>query len=139
MIIIVAAHSHCILYIEGMGEGKRKRGRQKKLWFDNIRERTGLSHIRAKCSAQNRSAWRRMIKKCAVFVGNARITASVCCVNRIALSFASVSHDRVSFLTTLLISQCSADNKIKISSSRWWRFQLATSPINRKAFQCEIR
>ena len=49
--------------VEGMVEGKRKRGRQKKQWFDNIREWTGLSYIRAKCSAQNRSEWRRIIKK----------------------------------------------------------------------------
>ena len=51
--------------VEGMVEGKRKRGRQKKHWFDNIREWTGVSYMRAKRSAQNRSAWRRTIKKCA--------------------------------------------------------------------------
>ena len=51
--------------VEGVVEGKRKRGRQKKSWFDNIREWTGLSYMRAKRSAQNRSAWRRTIKKCA--------------------------------------------------------------------------
>ena len=51
--------------VEGMVEGKRKRGRQKKQWFDNIREWTGLSYMRAKRSAQNRSAWRRTIKRCA--------------------------------------------------------------------------
>ena len=37
--------------VEGMVEGKRKRGRQKKQWFDNIREWTGLSYMRAKRSA----------------------------------------------------------------------------------------
>ena len=46
-----------ILQIEGMVEGKRKRGRQKKQWFDNIREWTGLSYMRVKRSAQNRSVW----------------------------------------------------------------------------------
>ena len=51
--------------VEGMVEGKRKRGRLKKSWFDNIKEWTGLSYMRAKRSAQNRSAWRRTIKKCA--------------------------------------------------------------------------
>ena len=51
--------------VEGMVEGKRKRGRQKKHWFDNIREWTGLSYMRAKRSAQDRSAWRRTIKRCA--------------------------------------------------------------------------
>ena len=33
--------------------------------FDNIREWTGLSYMRVKHSAQNRSEWRRTIKKCA--------------------------------------------------------------------------
>ena len=41
--------------VEGMVEGKRKRGEQKKQWFDNIREWTGLSYMRAKRSAQQ---WR---------------------------------------------------------------------------------
>ena len=50
--------------VEGMVEGKWKRGRQKKQWFDNIREWTGLSYMRLKRSAQNRSAWRGTIKKC---------------------------------------------------------------------------
>ena len=47
--------------VKGMVKGKRKRGRQK----NNIREWTGLSYMRAKHSAQHRSAWRRTIKKCA--------------------------------------------------------------------------
>ena len=51
--------------VEGMVEEKRKRGRQKKSWFDNIREWTELSYMRAKRSAQNRSAWGRTIKECA--------------------------------------------------------------------------
>ena len=54
--------------VESMVEGKRKRDRQKKQWFDNIREWTGLSYMRAKRSAQNRSAWRRTIKKCVELV-----------------------------------------------------------------------
>ena len=49
--------------VEGMVEGERKRGRQKNQWFDNIREWTGLSYKRAKRSAQDRSAWSRIIKK----------------------------------------------------------------------------
>ena len=31
--------------IEGKVEGKRKRGRQKKNWFDNIREWTGFNYV----------------------------------------------------------------------------------------------
>ena len=40
--------------VQGMVEGKRKRGRHKKSWFDNIREWTGLSYMRAKrkCTKQ---------------------------------------------------------------------------------------
>lgn len=49
--------------IEGTIEGKRKRGRQKKQWYDNIREWTGLSYVKAKRSAQDRTAWRSIIKR----------------------------------------------------------------------------
>ena len=67
---------------------------------------------------------------------NARITASVCCADRIALSFAGVLHDRVVVVvfflkTTLLISpmKCRGKKKKKKKSRFcWWRFQLATSP-----------
>ena len=55
--------SFTLQIVEGLVEGKRKRGRQNKQWFDNIREWTGLSYMRAKCSAQDRSAWRRTIKR----------------------------------------------------------------------------
>jgi hypothetical protein len=56
--------------IEGKVEGKRKRGRQKKKWYDNIREWTGLSYIQAKRLAQDRRAWRGEVKKCAEVVAN---------------------------------------------------------------------
>ena len=50
----------------------------------------------------------------------------------IALSFAGVLHDRVFFENNFAdlsdVVQVKK-KKIKISSSRWWRFQLATSPI----------
>ena len=35
---------HTLQIVEGMVKGKRKRGRQKKSWFDNIKEWTGLSY-----------------------------------------------------------------------------------------------
>ena len=41
--------------IEGKVEGKRKRDRQKKNWFDNIREWTGFNYVQAKRAAQDRT------------------------------------------------------------------------------------
>ena len=56
--------------IEGMIDGKRRRGRQKKQWFDNIREWSGMSYTQAKHLAQNRKAWRNQTKRCADVVAN---------------------------------------------------------------------
>ena len=53
-----------IQIVGGMIEGKRKRGGQKKNnGFDNIKEWTGLRYMMAKRSVQNRSGWKRIIKK----------------------------------------------------------------------------
>ena len=52
--------------IEGKMDGKRKRGRQKKKWYDNIKEWTGLTYTQAKRLAQNRVKWREKKKWCAV-------------------------------------------------------------------------
>ncbi|GAH15691.1 unnamed protein product, partial [marine sediment metagenome] len=49
--------------IEGYVEGTRKRGRQKKQWFDNIKEWTGLTYTEAKRLAQDRRAWREETKR----------------------------------------------------------------------------
>ena len=56
--------------IEGKVEGKRKRGRQKKQWMDNIREWTGLNLVQAKRRAQDRTAWRKEIMRCVRMVAN---------------------------------------------------------------------
>ncbi len=56
--------------IEGKVEGRRRRGRQKKQWFDNIREWTGLSLVEAKHLAHNRPAWKKMIRRCEKMVAN---------------------------------------------------------------------
>ena len=50
--------------IEGKVEGKRKRGRQRKQWYDNIREWTGLDLVQAKRLAQDRTAWKKMTRRC---------------------------------------------------------------------------
>ena len=56
--------------IEGKVEGKRKRGRQKKQWFDNIKEWTGMNLVQAKHLAQNRTAWKKEIRRCSQMVAN---------------------------------------------------------------------
>lgn len=56
--------------IEGKVEGKRRRGRQKKNWFDNIREWTGFSYTEAKRLAQDRTRWRTTVRRCAEVVAN---------------------------------------------------------------------
>ena len=56
--------------IEGKVEGKRKRGRQKKKWFDNITEWTGLTYTEAKRTAQDRNVWRQLSKRCTSMVAN---------------------------------------------------------------------
>lgn len=47
-----------LLTIEGKVEGKRRRGRQRKQWFDNIKEWTNLEINRAKRLAQDRTTWK---------------------------------------------------------------------------------
>ena len=56
--------------IEGYVEGKRKRGRQKKKWIDNIKEWTGLTYTEAKRLAQDRKLWREETKKRADMIAN---------------------------------------------------------------------
>ncbi len=48
--------------IERKVEGRRRRGHQKKQWFDNIREWTGLSLVEAKRLAHNRPVWKKIIR-----------------------------------------------------------------------------
>ena len=51
--------------VEGMVEGGRKGGRRRKQWFDDIGEWAGLGCVGAGRGAQDGSAWRRTIKRCA--------------------------------------------------------------------------
>ncbi|XP_072046467.1 uncharacterized protein [Amphiura filiformis] len=55
--------------IEGKVEGRSWRGRQKKQWFDNIKEWTGMNLVQAKRLAQNRTAWKE-IWRCSQMVAN---------------------------------------------------------------------
>ena len=47
--------------MQGTVQGKRKRGRQKKRWEDNIKEWTGLSFINSQKAAQDRGKWRDIL------------------------------------------------------------------------------
>ncbi|GFS07296.1 endonuclease-reverse transcriptase [Elysia marginata] len=45
--------------LQGTVEGKRRRGRQKKAWCDNIKEWTGMAMYELVRSASDRNAWRQ--------------------------------------------------------------------------------
>ena len=66
---------------------------------------------------------------------------NLCCMKRahyskrmLCKSFAGILHDRVFRKQLWWFLRCGAGKKIQISSSRWWRFQLATSPIIVKSY-----
>ena len=42
-------------------KGKRKRGRQKKRWEDNINEWTGMDFVSSTRAAENRSRWKGIV------------------------------------------------------------------------------
>ena len=44
--------------LQGTVKGKRKRGRQKKRWEDNIKEWTGMDFASSTRAAENRSRWK---------------------------------------------------------------------------------
>ena len=43
--------------------GKKKKGRQRKRWEDNIREWTGLEIAKSQRAAENREKWRKLVVK----------------------------------------------------------------------------
>ena len=48
--------------LQGTVEGKRRRGRQRKLWTDNIQEWTGLTFARSQVLAHDRQKWSEMVQ-----------------------------------------------------------------------------
>ena len=47
--------------LQGTVNGKRKRGRQKKRWEDNIKEWIGMDFASSIRAAENRSRWKRIV------------------------------------------------------------------------------
>ena len=50
----------------GHGEGKKRRGRQKKRWEDNIKERTGMDFASSTRAAENRTRWKGIVSNSSV-------------------------------------------------------------------------
>ena len=51
----------CKKVLQGTVPGKRKRGRQKKRWEDNLKERTGLNFNNSQRAAEDRQNWKKIV------------------------------------------------------------------------------
>ena len=49
--------------LQGTVKGRRRHGRQRKRWEDNIREWTGLEFARSQRAVENREQWRKLVVK----------------------------------------------------------------------------
>ena len=47
--------------LQGAVKGRRRQGRQRKRWEDNIREWTGLEFARSQRAVENREKWRKLV------------------------------------------------------------------------------
>ena len=52
--------------LQGTVKGRRRQGRQRKRWEDNIREWTGLGFSRSQRAVENREKWRKLVAKSSV-------------------------------------------------------------------------
>ena len=52
--------------LQGTVKGKRKRGRQKKRWEDNIEEWTGMDFASSNRAAENRTRWKAIVANSSV-------------------------------------------------------------------------
>ena len=52
--------------LQGTVKGKRKRGRQKKRWEDNIKEWTGMDFASSTRAAENRTRWKEIVANSSV-------------------------------------------------------------------------
>ena len=53
-------------FLQGTVKGKRKRGRRKKRWEDNIKEWTGIDFASSTRAAENRTRWRGVVANSSV-------------------------------------------------------------------------
>ena len=49
--------------LQGTVKGRRRPGRQRKRWEDNIREWTGLEFAKSQRAVENREKWRKLVLK----------------------------------------------------------------------------
>ena len=54
------------IILQGTVKGRRRQGRQKKRWKDNIREWTGLEFTKSTRAVENREKWRKLVVKSSV-------------------------------------------------------------------------
>ena len=52
--------------LQGTVKGRRRHGRQRKRWEDNIREWTGLEFVRSQRAKENREKWSKLVAKSSV-------------------------------------------------------------------------
>ena len=52
--------------LQGTAKGRRRQGRQKKKWEDNIRAWTGLEFAKSQRPVENRKKWRKLVVKSSV-------------------------------------------------------------------------
>ena len=52
--------------LQGTVKGKRKRGRRKKRWEDNIKEWTGMDFASSTRAAENRTRWKAIVANSSV-------------------------------------------------------------------------
>ena len=52
--------------LQGTVKGRRRQGRQKKRWEDNIEEWTGLEFGKSQRAVENREKWRKLVVKSSV-------------------------------------------------------------------------
>ena len=58
---VIRSSGLCKKVVQGTVPGKRKRGRQKKRWEDNIREWTGLDFNSSQRAAEDRQRWQKIV------------------------------------------------------------------------------
>ena len=51
---------------QGTVKGKRRQGRQRKRWKDNVRKWTGLEFGRSQTAVENREKWKKLVAKSSV-------------------------------------------------------------------------